>query len=109
MDVESASEQLVHEVLAMVIRKILPRVNNSMHIRLHQIRNNINILVPFGSWWLLNVHEADDVFMIKKFYKILSIEVDLLSNFISLTILLASIKSSKAFGTFLIATLALIL
>jgi hypothetical protein len=33
--------------------------------------------------------------------------INLLSNLISLTILLASIKSSKAFGTFLIATFAL--
>ena len=32
----------------------------------------------------------------------------LLSSLISLTILLASIKSSKAFGTFLIATFAFI-
>jgi len=32
----------------------------------------------------------------------------LLNNLISLTILLASIKSSKAFGTFLMATLAFI-
>ena len=35
-------------------------------------------------------------------------ELNLLNSFISLTILLASIKSSKAFGTFLIATLAFI-
>jgi hypothetical protein len=34
---------------------------------------------------------------------------DLLSNLISLTIRLASMRSSNAFGTFLIATLALIL
>ena len=67
VDVEATSEQLVHEVLAMIVGQILSGVNNSVHIGLHQISDDVNIFVSCGCWWFLNVHEPDDVFVVKEF------------------------------------------
>lgn len=43
VNVETASKQLIHEILDVVISKILARVDDSMHVRLHQICNDIDI------------------------------------------------------------------
>ena len=111
MDVETASQQLVHEVLAVVVSQVLTTVDHSVHVCLHQVRNDVDVFEPTGSWWLLDVHEADDVLMVEELYTQLISDkrLNLLSSLISLTILFASMRSSKALGTFLMATLALML
>jgi len=66
VDVETSSEQLVHEVLAVVVCQILTRVNHTVHVRLHQVGDDVNIFVARGSRGLLHVHEADDVLMVEE-------------------------------------------
>ena len=56
VNVETASEQLVHEVLAVIVSKILARVDDSVHVSLHQIGDDVDVLVAGRSWWLLNVN-----------------------------------------------------
>ena len=68
MDVEASSEELVHEILAMIIRQILPRVDNSMHICFHQVSDDVDIFITGGSWWFLNVNQTNNVLVIKEFY-----------------------------------------
>ena len=52
----------------MVIRQVLARVNDSMHVSLHKIGNNINILVARLLWWFLYVHETDNILVIEELY-----------------------------------------
>lgn len=66
MDIKASSQKLVHEILTMIISKVLTRVNNSMHIRLHQVCNDVNILKTCGSWWFLDINKPDNVFVIKE-------------------------------------------
>ena len=70
MHVKAASQKLIHEVLSMVIRQVLPRVNHSMHIGLHKICDDIDILKTRLCWRLLHINQSNDVFMIKEFYKV---------------------------------------
>lgn len=111
VDIQAASEQLIHEVLAVVVGQVLPRVDDSVHVGLHQVGHDVDVLESCGSGWLLDVDESDDVLMVKEFYRCLLDEdcQNLLNSLISLTIRLASIRSSNALGTFLMATLALML
>ena len=149
VDVEAAAEELVHKVLAVIVRQVLARVDDSVHVGLHEVGDDVDVLVAGLGWRLLHVNEADDVFVVeefcgrqielgrdveeeecsdpkiriigrnqspkkpnpKKFFiknKAPTSLIHLLSSLISLTILLASMRSSKALGTFLIATFALI-
>ena len=112
MNVQASSEQLIHEILTVIVCQVLSWIYNSVHICFHEIGNNVDVFIASLWWWFLYVNKTNNVFMIEKLYWILKIEwwkifKYLLSNLISLTILLASIRSSKALGTFLIATLAL--
>lgn len=66
MDVKATSQKLVHEILTMIISKVLTRVNNSMHIRLHQVCYDVNILKSCRSWWFLDINKPDNVFVIKE-------------------------------------------
>ena len=103
----------------MVVCQILTRVNDSMHICFHQISNNINVFISRLLWWFLHIHQPDNVLMIEEFQRRvnkckikytenMTNQYHLLSSLISLTILFASIKSSNALGTFLMATFAFI-
>lgn len=38
-----------------------------MHVGLHQVRDDVNILVAGLSWRLLHVYEADDVLVVEEF------------------------------------------
>lgn len=67
VDVKAASEQLIHEVLAVVVRQVLSRVDHSVHVCLHQVRNDVDILVACLGWWLLHVYQPNDVLMIEEF------------------------------------------
>ena len=70
MHVKAASQKLIHEVLSMVVRQVLPRVNHSMHISLHKIGDDIDILKTRLCWRLLHINQSYDVFMIKELYKV---------------------------------------
>ena len=49
----------------MIIRQVLSRVYDSMHISFHQISNDIDILKTCGRGWLLNIDQTNDVLMVK--------------------------------------------
>ena len=51
----------------MVIRQILPRVDNSMHVCFHQVSNDVDVLVAGGSWWFLNINQPNNVLMVEEF------------------------------------------
>ena len=53
----------------MIIRQILSRVNDSMHIGLHQIRNDIDIFISCWCWGFLNVNEPNNVLVVEELYK----------------------------------------
>ena len=69
VNVETASKQLIHEILDVVISKILARVDDSMHVRLHQICNDVDIFVSSLCWRASNVDKSYDVLMVEKFEK----------------------------------------
>ena len=68
VNVEATSKKLIHEVLTMIVGQVLPRVNDSVHIRLHEISDDVDIFVANLRWWFLHVHQTDDIFVIKEFY-----------------------------------------
>jgi hypothetical protein len=67
VDVETPSEQLVHEILAVVIREVLSRVNNFVHISLHQISDDVDILVTSGRMRFLYIHQPNDILVVEEF------------------------------------------
>lgn len=38
-----------------------------MHISLHEISDNVDVIIACWSWWLLHIHKPNDVFVIKEF------------------------------------------
>lgn len=78
MNVQAASQELIHEILAMVISQILARVDHSMHISFHQICDDVNIFVANLRWWFLHINEANNVFMVKEFYQKVSLDISYL-------------------------------
>jgi len=52
----------------MIISKVLTRVNNSVHISLHEVCNDVNILKAFRCWRLLHIYQADNVLVVEEFY-----------------------------------------
>ncbi len=66
VDVETASEQLVHEILAVVIGQVLAGVDDSVHVSLHQISDDVYIFISRGGGGLLHVHQADDVLVVEE-------------------------------------------
>ena len=89
MHEEKPSEYLIDKVLDVVVGKFLPRINDSMKISLHEVGDDVNIGVVGTGLWLENVYQSDDVIVLEKF----CINDFLLRSFISLTILLASMRS----------------
>ena len=67
MNVKASSKKLVHEILAVIIGQILPRVDNSMHVCFHQVSNNVDVLIAGGSWWFLNINKSNNVFVVEEF------------------------------------------
>jgi hypothetical protein len=53
--------------LAMIISQILSGVDDSVHIGLHQVCNNVDVLIAGGSWRLLNVDKPNNVFVVEEF------------------------------------------
>ena len=69
MDVETAAEELVHEVLEVIICEVLTGVDNTVHVSLHQVGDNIDILVTGLCRGLCHINECNDVLMVKEFQK----------------------------------------
>ena len=69
VNVEAASEQLIHKILAVVVRQVLPGVYDPVHICLHQVCNNIDIFVASGAWRFLHVYKPDDVLVVEELCK----------------------------------------
>ena len=69
VNVKAASQELIHEILAMVVCQILARVNDSMHISFHKICNDVNIFITNLRWRLLDINKTNDIFVIKEFYE----------------------------------------
>jgi|NorSeaMetagenome_1021524.scaffolds.fasta_scaffold343041_1 hypothetical protein len=47
-----SSQKLVHKILHVFVRKLLSRVNNSVHVSLHQLCDNVDVLEASLSWRL---------------------------------------------------------
>lgn len=70
VNVKTTAQQLIHEILAMIIREVLPRIDYSMHIGLHQVRNDVDVLVPGLRRRFLHVDEANNVLVVEELYRI---------------------------------------
>ena len=86
---------MIDKILNMVVAELLPRVDDSMKIGFHELSNDVNVSISSSSLRLQDIDQSDDIVVFEKLY----INMYLLSNFISRTIRLASIRSSKALIT----------
>ena len=66
-----------------------------MKISLHQVSNDVNIVIVISSFRSEDVQKSDDIIVLKEFL----ISMVILRSLISLTILFASIRSSNALIT----------
>lgn len=94
---EQSPQDLVNKVLDVLVTQLLPRVNHSMEVGFHQFSNDVNVRVSRPCLRLEDIHKANDVVVLKELW----IMQWLLSNLISRTMRLASIKSSNALMTYL--------
>ena len=46
MHVQNASEDLIDKVLDVFVREFLSRVDDSVHVSFHEIRDNIDVFKP---------------------------------------------------------------
>jgi len=53
----------------MVVSQVLSGVNDAVHIRLHQFRNDVDILEPSGCRGLGNVKDLDNILVVKELEK----------------------------------------
>ena len=68
MNVQTTTQQLVHKVLTMIVCQFLTGVDNSMHICLHEVGDDVDVLVTRWCRWLLHINQSNDIFMIEEFY-----------------------------------------
>ena len=69
MHVVATSQNLEHEVLHMVVCQVLSRVNDSVHVSLHQLSDNVDILVARYRGWFAHFKYFDDVLVVEEFEK----------------------------------------
>lgn len=69
MDVEASSQKLVHEILTVIICKVLPRIDDTMHVSLHQVSHNVDVFVALLCRRPLHIYQANYILVIKEFYK----------------------------------------
>ena len=86
---QQPSQYLIHEVLNMLIAELLPRVNNPMKVCFHEVSNDVDVGVAGPRLWPQDIHQSDEVIMFEELW----IADKVLSILISLSILLASIRS----------------
>jgi len=58
------TQSLVDEVLAVVVGELL-RADDSVHVSLHELLNEINLCERLQASWLLDVENGYDILMIK--------------------------------------------
>lgn len=54
--VVAATQELVHKVLHVLVGKLLSRVNDSVHVSLHQLGDNVNIFIASRGWGLQHIN-----------------------------------------------------
>ena len=67
--VVATGEHLEHEILQVVIGQVLSGVNDTVHIGLHQLSNNVDVLIPSGRRWPGDIQNFDYIFVLKEFQK----------------------------------------
>ena len=63
----ATSQHLEHKVLQMVVCQILSRVDHSVHISLHQLSNDVDVLISCHVGRLGHIEHLDNVLMVKEF------------------------------------------
>lgn len=86
---EEAAEDLVDEVLDVVVAEFLAGVDDAMKVCLHEIGDDVNVGVSGPGFGLEDVYEPYDIIVLKE----LCVASEILRSLISLTILLASMRS----------------
>lgn len=66
MQEEHASEQLVHEILKMLISKLLLRVDQFVKVSFHQLCDDVHVLITNFLRRLLDIEKSNDVLVIKE-------------------------------------------
>lgn len=92
---EESSQDLVDEVLYVLIAEFLPRVDDAVEVSFHEVSDDVDVGVAGPGLGLENIDEADDVVVLEE----LCVRREVLSSLISLTMRLASMRSSKALMT----------
>ena len=59
-------EDLVDKILDMVVTELLPRIDDPVQIRLHQVSNDVNVSIVGSSLGFENVQQSDYVVVLKK-------------------------------------------
>lgn len=67
MHKEEASENLVHKVLYMFITQILPGINDTMEVCLHQLGYYIDVDVASPCFGFEQIHHVYDILMLEEF------------------------------------------
>ena len=81
----------------MILAEVLPRIDHSVQICFHKVSYDIDIVVVSFRLRSEDIYQSDNVIVLEKFF----IKISLLNSLISRTILLASIRSSKALMTWI--------
>ena len=92
---EQPAQDLVDEVLDVLVAQLLPGVDHAVQVGLHQLRDDVDVLVAGARLGPQDVHEADDVVVLEELW----VGGRVLSSLISRTMRLASMRSSKALMT----------
>ncbi len=67
MHIENSSKNLIYEVLDVLIAQLLPRIDDPVHVGLHQICNNVNVLkAPSTLVRFLDIQERYYVLMVEE-------------------------------------------
>ena len=66
MHVVTTGQDLEHKILEMIVCQILSRVDDSMHISLHQLKNDVNIFVICWRWRLCHIKQFDDILVVEE-------------------------------------------
>ena len=61
-----ADQDLEHEVLHVVVGQVLPGVDDSVHVSLHQISDDIDVFVASLGGWPGYFEKVNDVFVVEE-------------------------------------------
>lgn len=63
---QQPSQYLIHEVLYMLIAKLLPRVDNPMQVCFHEVGDDVDVGVAGPRLWLEDIHQSDQIIMLEE-------------------------------------------